>query len=97
MVRAMLRHVVLMKLHDPADAPEAKQRLEDLGAQIPEILSLEVGLDVLRTELSYDLWLITTHASREALAAYQEHPVHQEFRQWVGPRMAARAVADSEE
>ncbi|MFN2539643.1 MAG: Dabb family protein [Mycobacteriales bacterium] len=92
----MIRHVVLMKLTDPADAPEAKARLEALQGQIPALLSLEVGLDVLRTEASYDLCLITTHDSAQALDDYQLHPVHQEFRAWVGPRLAGRAVVDSE-
>jgi hypothetical protein len=93
----VIRHVVLMKLHDPTDAPEAKSRLEALPAQIPQIRTLEVGLDVLRTDASYDLWLITTHDDRDALTAYQEHENHREFRAWVGPRLAARAVVDSEE
>ena len=93
----MIRHVVLMKLTDPADAPETKARLEALLGQVPGLRTLEVGLDVLRTEASYDVWLITTHDSREALAGYQVHPAHEEFRAWVGPRLAARALADSEE
>jgi hypothetical protein len=93
----MIRHVVLMKFTDPADAPEAKSRLEALPAEIPQIRSLEVGLDVLRTEVSYDLWLITTHDSAETLGEYQVHPVHQGFRDWVGPRLAGRVVVDSEE
>ncbi len=93
----MIRHVVLMKLTDPADAPEVKTRLEALAGEVPEILTLDVGLDVLRTDVSYDLWLITTHSSRETLAGYQSHPVHEEFRSWVGPRLAARAVVDSEQ
>lgn len=93
----MIRHVVLMKLTDPADAPEAKARLEALPAEIPQIRSLEVGLDVLRTDASYDLWLITTHDSAETLGEYQTHPAHDDFRAWVGPRLAGRAVVDSEE
>ena len=93
----MIRHVVLMKFTDASDAPEAKTRLEALAAGIPQIRSLEVGLDVLHTEVSYDLWLITTHDSAETLGGYQAHPVHQAFREWVGPRLAARAVVDSEE
>jgi len=47
--------------------------------------------------VSYDLWLVTTHDSAETLGAYQVHPAHQVFRDWVGPRLAARAVVDSEE
>lgn len=93
----MIRHVVLMKLTEPSDAPEAKTRLEALRGQIPALRSLDVTLDVLRTDASYDLCLITTHDSLAALEDYQVHPVHQEFRAWVGPRLAGRAVVDSEE
>jgi hypothetical protein len=92
----VIRHVVLMKFADPADAPEAKARLEALPAGIPQILSLEVGLDVLRTEASYDLVLVTTHDSTAALQAYQTHPVHEEFGQWARPRLTGRAVVDVE-
>jgi len=93
----MIRHVVLMKFTDPSDAAEARNRLEALPPDIPQIRTLDVGLDVLRTDASYDLWLITTHDSVEELTAYQDHPVHQVFRQWVGPRLAGRAVVDSED
>jgi hypothetical protein len=94
---AVIRHTVLMRFTDPAQAPEAKARLDALLGVVPQLLSLQVDLDVLRTEASYDLWLVTTHDSTEALAAYQVHPAHEEFRAWVGPRLAARAVVDSEE
>ena len=93
----MIRHVVLMKLTDPADAAETKARLEALPAAIPQIRSLEVGIDVLRTDASYDLSLVTTHDSTTTLQEYQDHPVHQEFRTWIGPRLTARAVVDSED
>ncbi|MDX6215175.1 MAG: hypothetical protein QOG99_759 [Frankiales bacterium] len=93
----MIRHVVLMKFVDAADAPSAKARLEALPAAIPQVLSLQVGLDTLHTDASYDLWLITTHDSVEALEEYQVHPVHLEFRTWVGPRLAGRVVVDSAE
>lgn len=92
----MIRHVVLMKFADAADAPEAKARLEALSADIPEILTLDVGIDVLRTEVSYDLVLVTTHESVTTLKGYQGHPVHEAFGQWVRPRLTARAVVDAE-
>lgn len=92
----MIRHVVLMKFTDRADAPEAKTRLEALPAGIPEIRSLEVGLDVLGTAVSYDLVLVTTHDDVAGLQAYQTHPVHQAFGEWVRPRLTGRVVVDAE-
>lgn len=93
----MIRHVVLMRFADPADAPEAKSRLEALSGRIPGLLSLDVGLDVLRSEASYDLSLVTTHETLQALDDYQVHPEHQEFKTWVGSRLTGRAAVDSEE
>jgi hypothetical protein len=92
----VIRHVVLMKLADPADAPEAKSRLDALSGRIPGLLSLDVGLDVLRTEASYDLSLVTTHETLQGLDDYQVHPEHLEFKAWVGPRLAGRVAVDSE-
>ncbi len=92
----MIRHVVLMKFQDDAHAPEAKHRLEALPAQIPQLLSLEVALDLVHSPASYDLCLITTHASLQTLSDYQTHPVHEEFGQWLRPLLTGRVVVDSE-
>jgi len=90
----MIRHTVLMKFLNPEDRHEARRLLEGLTTQVPELRSLEVGLDSLGLEGSFHLALATTHDSADDLAAYQEHPAHVEFRRWVGPRLAARAAVD---
>ena len=86
-----------MKFADPADAPEAKSRLEALTGRIPGLLSLDAGLDVLGTEASYDLSLVTTHETLQGLDDYSTHPEHLEFRSWVGTRLSGRVTVDSEE
>lgn len=85
-----------MTFTEPSDALEAKGRLEALPADITEILTLEVGLDVVHSDVSAHLALITTHDSLEALRAYQVHPVHEAFGHWVRPRLASRQVVDVE-
>lgn len=92
----MITHTVLLSFTESADVAEAKTRLEALPAQIDDIRSLWVGLDVVRTESSYDLVLVTTHDDVAGLTAYQGHVVHQEFLAWLKPRLAARAVVDAE-
>jgi hypothetical protein len=92
----MLTHVVLMKFTDPADAPQAKELLEGLAGTVTEIRSITVGLDVLRTEVSFDLCMTTTHDSADELRGYQEHPAHLEAAGWLRPRLAARSVVDYE-
>jgi hypothetical protein len=92
----VITHTVLISFTEPADVAEAKSRLEALPPQIDAIRSLWVGLDVVRTESSYDLVLVTTHDDVAGLVAYQGHPVHQEFLAWLKPRLAARAVVDAQ-
>lgn len=84
-----------MRFTEPFDAPEAKRRLDQL-AGLDCVLSLEVGLDVLGTEASYHLALVTTHEDLAGLTAYQQHPSHEQFLEWVRPRLSARAVVDAE-
>ncbi|MEU8900324.1 Dabb family protein [Nocardia sp. NPDC048505] len=91
---SVLTHVVLMKFHDPADAAPAARLLADLTASIPQIRSLAVAVDALRTPAAYDLYLSTTHASESELSGYQEHPAHHAVREWLVPRLAHRAVVD---
>ncbi|WRZ88220.1 Dabb family protein [Streptomyces sp. NBC_01007] len=93
----MLTHVVLMRFKDPADAPEARRRLEQLAPLVREIRSMTLGLDVLGTPVSYHLSMITSHAGPDELAAYQRHPEHLLLAEWLRPRLADRAVVDSVE
>lgn len=90
----MLTHVVLLSFLDPADAPEGRQRLEALVGRIPELLSLTAGLDTVGDPAAAHLALITTHADADALRAYQAHPDHQDFLDWLRPRLERRTVVD---
>ena len=90
----MITHIVLMKFADPSNRDEAKTRLEALPAEIPHIRSLTVGLDVVGSEVSQDLALITTHDSLDELKAYQSHPVHVEFGGWLRPLLTSRVAVD---
>jgi hypothetical protein len=77
--QGMVTHVVLFQLKDRSaeSAARARDVLVEMKGRIPGLLDLEVGVDFARSERSFDLALVTRHESREALAAYQLHPVHQ--------------------
>jgi hypothetical protein len=92
----VITHIVLMKFADSGNREEAKHRLEELQPKIPQIQSLTVGLDVISSEVSYDLALITTHASVDDLKGYQAHPDHVEFGGWLRPLLTSRVVVDYE-
>lgn len=92
----MLTHVVSFTLVDPADAPECAARIEALGPQIEAIRSIRAGVDVLGDPGAAHVVLISTHDDVAGLRAYQDHPVHRAFGDWVKPRIAAKAVVDFE-
>ena len=92
----MITHIVLMRFADKANVAEAAQRLRALPAQIPQIASLDVGINVVEAEVNYDLALITTHDSVEELKGYQGHPAHVEFGGWLRPLLESRVVVDFE-
>ena len=77
----MLKHVVFFKFRPETTEAQIQALEGGLGAlpgTIPEILDFEFGRDVIRSERSFDLALVSGFADREALQRYQEHPRHQE-------------------
>lgn len=77
----MIKHIVFFKLKDRSE--EAVQRtaeiLRSMDGKIEFVKSLEIGVDVLKTERSFDISLTAEVDSLEDLQAYQVHPVHQEI------------------
>jgi hypothetical protein len=90
----VIHHVVAMKFADPADAAEAKLRLEELSGTVPEIGGLRVDLDNLGSPTGHHLLLTTTHDSEADLRGYQQHPAHVHVATWLKERLADRAVVD---
>ena len=76
----MLKHVVFLKFKDGVGEDEIvglEKSLAALPPVIPEILSFEFGRDVVRSERSYDLALVSTFNDLGAMQHYQKHPDHQ--------------------
>lgn len=89
----MVKHVVCMKFKDREEAPKVAVMLRSLVGKVPTLLSMEVGLDYMQSQRSYDLVLIATYASREALDAYSVHPEHKKVQEYIhGVREAVVAV-----
>lgn len=72
----MLTHVVMIKLTDPSLADHLAGLLNGLDGQIPGMLSISAGADILRTERSWDLVLVTEFEDMAAMQGYQTHPAH---------------------
>lgn len=77
----MLTHAVLFKFKPETTVEQAAQLeagLKGLPAVISDIREFRVGRDVVRSERSYDLGLVSAFADLDALQRYQVHPAHQE-------------------
>lgn len=77
----MIKHIVMWKLKPEAEGHTAaenakwmKEHLEALMGVVPQLLSCEVGINVV--DGNYDACLISTFASLEDLDAYKKHPAH---------------------
>ena len=74
----MITHIVLFKLADPApeNLAATRNKLLSMDGKIALLRHLEAGIDVIRSERSYDIALTTRFDTLEDLQAYQVHPYH---------------------
>lgn len=79
----MLTHIVLFKLKDRRDSQKARDVLLGMKGRIPHLRHIEAGIDVLHSERSYDLSLVTKFDSLKDMKAYQAHPVHVEVLKYI--------------
>ena len=92
----MIRHVVLFWLKDKTRIGETVEILESMRGKIPGLLEIEAGKDFMHSERSCDICLHTVFTNREALDAYQTHPVHMPVRAHMHSVMERSASADFE-
>ena len=80
-----LTHIVLFKLKDrsPRNVENAREVMMSMKGKIPQLRHLEVGIDILHSERSYDLALVTKFDSLEEMQNYQAHPVHVEVSKYM--------------
>lgn len=74
----MITHIVLFKLEDPSieNLTATRDKLLSMEREIPLLRHLEAGIDVIKSERSYDIALVTKFDSLVDLQAYQVHPYH---------------------
>jgi len=74
----VLIHLVSFKYKagvDEATRQQHRARLSGLS-DIPGVVDLKAGADVVRSPRSYDTGLLVMFGDRTALDAYQKHPQH---------------------
>ena len=91
----MLTHIVCWK-YKPEVTPEQRDdhraRLLALTSVIPNILSFEVGADILHLDRSFDTGLVAKYRDRAALDLYTDHPEHQKVAA-LGKELAEKVVS----
>jgi Stress responsive A/B Barrel Domain len=99
----MIKHIVMWKFKDSAhgndlatNARLTREKLESLRGRIPGLRSIEVGLDFSATPNSAHVVLYSEFDSREALAVYQAHPLHQAIVPFVAEAATERRLVDYE-
>ncbi|HIY09181.1 MAG TPA: Dabb family protein [Firmicutes bacterium] len=98
----MVKHIVFWNLKETAEgktkeenAAIIKAGLEDLVGKIDGLEKAQVSRGI--NPKGFDLCLYSEFSSREALAFYQDHPLHDQVRQYVHKVIDRREVFDSEE
>jgi hypothetical protein len=98
----MIKHIVMWRVRGDDAVARAgnlallKSEFESLRGRVPGLLHLEIGVDESRIDYACDVVLYSEFASREALAAYAEHPEHLRVRQTLGDLRIARHQVDYE-
>ncbi len=74
----MIKHIVCFKLKNPSkeNCEQAKAVLLSMDGKVALLRGIEVGIDFLHSDRSYDLILEVLLDDEVALDAYQQHPYH---------------------
>ena len=95
----MVVHIVMFifkKENKATNLQKAKQMLEALVHKIPSLNSMEVGIDFVQSERSFDLVLTSTFDDREGLSIYAAHPEHLEVVSFIKEVTDGAKVVDYE-
>ncbi|NPA10888.1 MAG: Dabb family protein [Epsilonproteobacteria bacterium] len=92
----MIRHVVVFKAQKGAPVTEFKTKIENLKHSIPEIIHIEVGIDIKFDKNPSDFCVITEVKDLHDLEIYATHPKHLEVIDFIKPYVLQRCVVDYE-
>lgn len=94
----MVKHIVFWKIKEDLDIEgvyeEMKIRVEGMNGEIPGLLKAELGRDFNGSVSAFDVALYSELENKAALATYQDHPVHQLVKEFIGAVTTDRAVVD---
>ena len=98
----MIKHIVMIRvkgknLEEKRNHAEIlRKAIDNLMGKIPELKSMETGLNVNEKPMAYDLVLTSVFESMEALDAYRIHPEHKKVLELLYELKDKTAVVDYE-
>ncbi len=72
----MIKHTVCFKIKPNEDINKAVEVLRSMEGRVPTIISMEVGVDFLKSERSFDIILQVVLKDKKALEDYQNDEYH---------------------
>ncbi len=97
----MLKHIVVFKLKETAEGAtkqenfrKIKKELEALKAIIPQIIKIEVGMNVIPSDTAYDVAIYSEFADEKDLDSYMKHPEHVRVAGFLAKVRENRVVVD---
>lgn len=94
----MLTHLVFFKLKEPTtdNLRKTVEVLLGMRGKIECLKEIEAGTDILHSERSYDIGLITRFDSLADLQTYQDHPAHLTVKEFINKVSAGSVCVDFE-
>jgi len=93
----MLVHIVMFQFKEEnkeSNMARVKEMLEELPSKINTLHSMEVGIDISRSERSFDMVLVSQFEEQAALDIYVPHPAHQEVVSFIKEVTTLSKVVD---
>lgn len=93
----MFTHIVLFKLKESTieNLEFVAKTLLSMNGKIEELKHLEVGVDVVRSDRSYDVGIITRFDNKEDYLAYDVNEFHVEkVKKVIGPYLEGSETLD---
>jgi len=92
----MFKHIVCVDFKEDCKDKlgKAKSMIQALAKKIDVIRNLEVGLDELGTERSYDLAIVADFDSRTDWQVYDTHPEHVKVKDFIKDLKADAVAVD---
>ena len=93
----MIVHIVMFKFKDENKKENllvAKSKLEELVSMIPNLNSMEVGINFDESDRAFDLSLYSTFDTKDDLKTYAVHPAHLKVVEFIKSVASESKVVD---